>query len=211
MCNVYDSSGEYVYEWIHITERREQMTHSEYRLLLEKDRNSAVRALYDEYVNYVYTIVFNRLRCCGTREDVGDCVIEVFYEVFSSYDESAASSEDIKGFIGTVAYRRAANMYRSLCRKNRCVQLSDELSAAIPSDEDITDNAENNERRHMLLDLISSLGEPDSTIIMQKFFYGQKAADIAEMVQLSPMMIRVRSSRALKKLRKLLDDKDITI
>ncbi|WP_019680585.1 sigma-70 family RNA polymerase sigma factor [Ruminococcus flavefaciens] len=188
------------------------MTHSEYSRLLAADRNRAHQALYDEYINYVYTIVFNRLRSCGTREDMGECVTDIFYEVFAHYDESMAVSEDIRGFIAAVAYRKSATCFRRLCRSSsRSVPLGDELTEMLPSDENISVNAELKEQRRILLELVDSLGEPDSTIIIQKFFYGRSAAEISKLVTLSPMMVRVRSSRALKKLRRLLTDKGITI
>lgn len=187
------------------------MTHSEYRLLLKADKAKAQQALFNEYLNYVYAIVFNRLRSCGTREDVGECVINVFMEVFSSYDHKSDLSDDIKGFIGVVAYRKSTTRFHQLCRHNKSISLDDENADDIPSDENIADNAEQSELHRTLLGLIKNLGKPDSTIIIEKYYYGRSSAEIAKLVHLSPMMVRVRSSRALKKLRKLLSDMDITI
>ncbi|MBQ6182219.1 MAG: sigma-70 family RNA polymerase sigma factor [Ruminococcus sp.] len=187
------------------------MTHSEYRLLLKADKAKAQQALFNEYLNYVYAIVFNRLRSCGTREDIGECVIDVFMEVFSSYDHRADLSGDIKGFIGVVAYRKSTTRFRQLCKNRANISLDDEYTEEIPSDENIADNAEQSELNRTLLELIKSLGKPDSTIIIEKYYYGRSAAEIGRLVHLSPMMVRVRSSRALKKLRKLLSDMDITI
>jgi len=156
-------------------------------------------------------IVFNRLRGCGSREDIGDCIIDVFMDVFSSYDHKSDIDGDVKGFIGTVAFRKAANYYRRLSKKSPGISLDDGLAEAIPSDENIPEATETGELRTILLDLIESLGKPDSTIILEKYFYGSSTLDIAKIVHLSPITVRVRSSRALKKLRKLLADKDITI
>lgn len=186
------------------------MTHSEYRLLWEADKARAQQTLFNEYLNYVYVIVYNRLRGCGSREDIGDCVIDVFMDVFSSYDHKSDKDGDIKGFIGTVAFRKATNYYRKLCRNGARVSL-DEYAEVIPSDENIAESAEKDETRTILLDLIESLGKPDSTIILEKYFYGSSTHDIAKIVHLSSITVRVRCSRALKKLRKLLADKDITI
>ena len=96
------------------------MTHSEYRLLWATDKARAQQTLFNEYLNYVYVIVFNRLRGCGSREDIGDCVIDVFMDVFSSYDHKYDIDGDIKGFIGTVAKRRAISAFRSItARQNQ--------------------------------------------------------------------------------------------
>ena len=187
------------------------MTHSEYRLLWEADKARAQQTLFNEYLNYVYVIVFNRLRGCGSREDIGDCIIDVFMDVFSSYDHKSDIDGDVKGFIGTVAFRKAANYYRRLSKKSPGISLDDGLAEAIPSDENIPEATETGELRTILLDLIESLGKPDSTIIIEKFYYGRSSLEISKIVHISPIMVRVRCSRALKKLRKLLADKDITI
>jgi DNA-directed RNA polymerase specialized sigma24 family protein len=46
------------------------------------------------------------------------------------------------------------------------------------------------------------LGEPDATIVVQKYYFGRKMAEIAEMTGLNPHAAQVRCGRALKKLRK---------
>ena len=198
-------------ECIHIMERRKRMTQSDYRLLLAADKIKAQRKLFDEYINYVYTIAFNRLRSCGSREDIDECVSDIFAEVFSSYKPVANLDADMKGFIGTVALRKSAAYYRRLGRDNTALSLDSETAIGIPSPDDITAVSELNETRRILLRLIYDLGEPDSTIIIQKYYYGRTSREIAHIVPLSPSMIRVHSSRALKKLRRLLEDKDITI
>lgn len=187
------------------------MTHSEFCFMLQKDKSGAQQALFNEYLNYVYAIVYDRLRRCGSREDISECVIDVFMEVFSSYEPQADLSGDIKGFIGTVAYRKALDYFRRLCRKGVSLSLDDDKNETVSSDENITEMTEQNELREILLDLIERLGRPDSVIIMEKFFYGRNSLEISRLVHLSPITVRVRCSRALKKLRKLLADNDITI
>lgn len=187
------------------------MTHSEYRLIMKTDKKKAQRTLFDEYLNYVYTIVYDRLRSCARREDIDECVSDVFADVYSSYDSEIVITGDIKGFIGTVAYRKSAAYYNRLCRSNAAVSLYDDIADMLPSDDNISEIAEQNEVRRILLELIHSLGEPDSTIIIQKYFYNRTSREIAGSVPLSPVMIRVRSSRALKKLRKMLLDADISL
>ena len=64
------------------------MTDSRFRELLKKSPQTAHRVFFDEYYNYVYTIVFNRLRSAASREDVDECVSDVFSEIFLKYDEN---------------------------------------------------------------------------------------------------------------------------
>ena len=187
------------------------MKQSEYQKLLTTDKNKAQRNLFNEYLNYVYTIVFNRLRSSGSREDIEECVSDVFTDVFNSFEYKIDAADDMKGFISTVAIRKSAAYYHRLCWNSGSVSLDDDNTPDIQSKENISETAEKNDTRRELLNLISSLGEPDATIIIQKYYYGRSSREIAEFVPLSPAMVRVRSSRALKKLRKLLMDKEISV
>ena len=181
------------------------MTDSQYRALLKKSEQTAHRAVFDEYYNYVYTIVFNKLRSIASLEDVDECLSDVFSEVFLKYDEDSAYSGDIKGFVSSVAVHRSIDMFRRLTSRNRgVVQLDDEMTCHLPSEENVEECADRKETAHAVLDAVKSLGEPDSTLIIQKYYYNRSSDDIAEMVGMKPAAVRKRVSRAVKKLRELL-------
>ena len=80
----------------------------------------------------------------------------------------------------------------------------------ISSEENITEAAENTELRRIIYDKLGELGEPDSTIVIQKYYYGRSSREIAHIVELSAENVRVRCSRAVKKLRALLAESGIT-
>ena len=66
------------------------------------------------------------------------------------------------------------------------------------------ENAERSETRSLLLRLIKSLGEPESTMMIQKYYYNMNSTEIAQNHSMSPAVVRVKCSRALKKLKELL-------
>ena len=187
------------------------MTHKEYRELLSNNRQQAQQIVFKKYINYVYTIVYNKLRSCAEKEDIDECVSDVFSIVFFSYNTELEIDGDIKGFIGKVAYRKAASYYKKLCKAPFTASINDENMSELPDSLNIEAATEKKETRHVILNLIESLGEPDSTIIIQSCFYERTAKEISEFVPLSPAMIRVRKNRALKKLKKLFSDNDITL
>lgn len=86
----------------------------------------------------------------------------------------------MKGFIGIIAKRRAADYYRRLCKKPVLVSISDDTSGVLPSADDVLKSAEDSETRRILLELIDSLGEPDATIIIQKYFYNRNSREISD-------------------------------
>lgn len=90
------------------------MTASELKAALERSPAECHRALMQEYGRYVYTIVYNKLRSCGTNEDIEECVSDVFADLFISFEYSDDHVGDIKGYIGTLAKRTAIDYYRRL-------------------------------------------------------------------------------------------------
>ena len=166
------------------------------------------RQLMDQYGRYVYTIVYNKLRSCGTREDIEECVSDIISDLFIAADREGAAA--VGKLAGTIAKRTAIDYYRRLSARNgRSSDIGDEELAGISSGISVEEISEKNELRRILLGLIESLGEPDSTILIQKFYYDRKSADIAETVSMSAAAVRLRSSRALKKLKSLLAEKGI--
>ena len=49
-------------------------------------REAGQRAIFDQYGNYVYTIVYSKLHAYGTHEDIEECVSDVFAKIFMSFD-----------------------------------------------------------------------------------------------------------------------------
>ena len=181
------------------------MTDSEILRLFRDDPPKGHRALFDTYYNYVCAIVARILRSSGTPEDIDECVIDVFSDVIRHIDTSPESS--IKAYLGTAAKNKAISRRRSiLAASGKSVPMDDEMAAMLRSDEDIAQNAEKTAVTERLLREIAALGEPDSTIIIQKYYYCRKSGEIAAVAGLSPAAVRLRASRALKKLRKALSD-----
>jgi RNA polymerase sigma-70 factor (ECF subfamily) len=188
------------------------MTDKDYRSIFKKSPREAQNTLFDEYFSYVYTIVFNKLRSCAAKEDIEECVSDVFADVFEYFDNDSGQNGNLKSFISTVAVRKAINMFHSLtARSGRTVSLEDSGADSISDGTDLTANAEKAELRRTLLRLVDELGEPDSTIIIQKYYYGMNSKEIAETVSLEPAAVRVRCSRAIRQLKDKLAELDITL
>lgn len=185
------------------------MTSSEYSSLLVISTRKAHEALFEEYYNYVRTIVFNRLRSTASSEDVEECISDVFAEVFFSFSDKYDFS-DMKIFIGTIAKRKSIDHYKKLTRRSvTSFSLDDDSLTELSSDEDVASNSEKKELRHILIDCIKALGEPDSTIVIQKFYYNMNSMQIGKLIGMKPSSVRMRCKRAAEKLKKLLEEKGI--
>ena len=160
------------------------------------------RALFDEYYHYVYAIVYRALLGRGTAEDVEECVADVFAQIILRYD--TISPESLRAYIGQASRNRALNYSAALGRRARgAVPLED---APEPSETHVEEDVEQKALQSRLLREIEALGEPDSTILIQKYYYDRKMPEIARMVGLTANAAQVRCHRALKRLRETLKD-----
>ncbi len=186
------------------------MTGSEYARLLGESPQGAHRALFDEYYKYVYTVVCGKLSG-APREDVEECVSDAFASLYIEL-ESGKYTGELRGIVGTVAKRRAIDRYRYNASRRLClISLDDEESAELPADLDLEENAENEQLRVQLLDAVISLGEPDATILVRRYFFGYSSGEIAEQLSMKSSAVRMRCSRALKRLKTILTDNGITL
>ncbi|MBR1429965.1 sigma-70 family RNA polymerase sigma factor [Ruminococcus sp.] len=181
------------------------MTDMELRMLMAESVQKCHRAVFEKYCNYVYAIVINILRNCGSREDIEDCVSDVFFKLYKQLDANTDFSGDLKGFIAAVSRNTAIDAFRRLSNKNnRSVYIDDDTTEELRSDERIEENAEKAERSRILLGKIKELGEPDTTIIIQQYFYNRTAKEIAKSISMTAAAVQKRSSRARQKLKALL-------
>lgn len=188
------------------------MTGTEYSARLGKSPDSAYAALFEDYCDYVYTIVYNKLRSTAAREDIEECVSDIFADIFLNYSANSSFAGDMKGYIGTVAKRRAINAYHRLTsRAGHLYEAEDDYLAGVSSEADIEADSDAEETRTILLDKIAELGEPDSTIILQKFYYDRTSNEIAELLSMKASAVRMRAARALDKLRESLSAVGITL
>ena len=188
------------------------MTSRELTALMEKSPVSCHKALVKEYGRYVYAIAYNKLRGCGTNEDIEECVSDVFAALFMQCEYDLSSDNDLKYLIGTIAKRKAIDYFRSLTARESHISESDEDDMReLVSDFSVDERVDRSELRRVLLDKIDELGEPDSTIILQKYYYERSSAEIAEMLSMKSSAVRMRAARALEKLRKKLANVGITL
>ena len=181
------------------------MTLSEFRSLMKRSQREGHRALFDEYCNYVYAVVMNVLRNCGSREDVEECVSDVFVKIYRSYANGELRDGDLKGFVGAVAKHTSIDYIRKLMSHNkRNTSMDDENFPEMASDSRLDADTEKKDRNRILMEMVNSLGEPDSTIIVQQYFYERTAKEIANSIGMTAAAVQKRSVRAREKLKDML-------
>ena len=171
------------------------MTDNEILSLMRENPPEGHRELFNKYYSYVYAIVNRILTGSGSADDAEECVIDVFASVMMKLvpDENCS----LKSYL--------------VIKTGRNVSADDENMAEIADDEDIEEKNDRSETSELLLKKVSELGPPDSIIIIQKYYYDKSSKDIAEMVGLNAVAVRMRCTRAMKRLKKLLEADGITL
>ncbi len=182
------------------------MTDKDWLVLLEKSPKKAHYALISQYGNLVYAIVLSKLRGFATHEEIKDCVSDAFVEVFRSTDKFTGKGS-LKNFISTIAKNTALNAFHRISYKRKKFVSIDnddfELPPSIDNTEEETEKRIFNER---LWDIVNSLGEPDSSIIIYQYFYEFKVREIAGKLSMTASAVQKRSIRARKRIKEIIEN-----
>ena len=192
-------------------QRGEMMTDKKLRHIMEQSEEDGRRALFDEYCGYVYVICANKLKSCGTSEDIDECISDSFAAVFAYLDRNKGADGDLRGIVGTIAKRKAISYFRRLSTKsNTTVSIDSDGFGELSSDIRIEETAERSAVCEAVRKCVKKLGEPDSSIIVYFYYYGMKTKQISSLMGMSDSAVQQRLSRARKKLTELLSEEGIT-
>jgi len=157
-----------------------------------------IEKIMDTYMAFVYTIVNEKLSQFS-RQDVEECVSDVFYEVYRTRNSIDLQRGSLKSYIAVLSKRKAIDTFRKLCKHSGNVSINEHELELI-----CDDNSPDYETRETLIKEVKALGEPDSQIIIGKYYLGQSAKSLAKALGLKPNTVNKRASRALLKLKEAL-------
>lgn len=185
------------------------MNENELRDLIRSSPDDGFRQVFEQYHGYAYAIVCRTLAGAGSVKDAEDCIVDVFADVIMHFDTGVEGS--LRAYIGTTARNKALNLKR-LQSSSRRSRISDDEVLEIPDKAvNIEKKAENTELLNIVMDRIDKLGEPDSSIIISKYIYGRSSNETASFLGMSAANVRMRLSRAMKRLKGELDDLGVTL
>lgn len=150
--------------------------------------------LYKEYYNKVFGYVYNRI---GNKEEAEDITSEVFLKAcrsFEGFDPGKAS-------VSTWLYTIMRNTLTDHFRKGRDAE---ELSEELPSHENIEDSYISQEELERLANALKKLTKEQQEIIVLRYYDDRSLTEMADMLDISYGMIKVKHKSALNALRGLL-------
>lgn len=173
--------------------------------LIARDPERGLSELMAQHMGLVVSIVKGRLQSACSREDIEETVSDVFLEFYRGVGNYAPEKGSVKGYLCSIARRRAAEVYRRRLKEAAPLSLDDETAIDVTADDFSIDGALlYGERRQWLFTAINGLGEPDREIVVRKYFLNEPSKSIAKRLDMSVSAVDTRTHRALKKLKKLL-------
>ena len=166
---------------------------------LQKRSRSALERAIDRYTPYVGVTVWRVLGGSASREDLEEVVSDVFLSLWLHAGELDAD-QGLRPWLGTVARNRAIDRLRA---RPAPLPLSEADAAPGPSPEEA---ACDRDQAEQLWRAVEALGEPDTTLFLRYYYYGDKLGDIAAALGLKLPAARARLSRGRKKLKLLLTE-----
>ena len=168
--------------------------------LLLQTPEQGLEIIMDRYMAFVYTIVYGKLSDICKKQDIEECVSDVFFEIYRTRSLIDLEKGSLKAYLAVVAKRRAIDVFRKHKGSAEEISLDEFDHDWFASKDSVTDN----ETSDILVDEIKALGEPDSQILIRKYYFGQSAKAIARALGLKENTVNKRASRALAKLKEAL-------
>lgn len=174
------------------------MNDKELLALLRSDPQRGLTKTVDIYSAYVLKIAYTRLNGICTRQDIEEAVSDIFMAFYTSGQKCGFEIRSVTAFISLIAERHCLNVFKKMQRQTEKIPFDDVENTISEQVGGYSGNE--------LSDAVYKLGEPDTSIFIRKYFFGQKSEDIARDLNMKTNTVNQRISRGLKKLRKILEE-----
>lgn len=165
---------------------------------LRQGSRLALEQAIGRYTPYVSAVVCNALSGRGRREDVEEIVSDVFLALWS-HAGGLDSERGLRPWLAVTARNRAIDWLRTHPAPPDLPQEAAPGTAEGPEAE-----VERRERAGRLWQAVDGLGEPDRTLFLRYYYWGDKLREIARSLGLTPAAAKQRLFRGRKALREIL-------
>lgn len=155
----------------------------------------------DEYMPFIYTIAYGKLSGICGKQDIEECVSDIFYEVYRMRNLIDLEKGSLKSYLAVLTKRRAIDIFRKQWNHADHVSLDEFDHDWVASDSNVEKGVIDSEASDALIYEIKVLGEPDSLIMIRKYYFGQSTKIISKALGIKENTVNKKVSRALDKLK----------
>ena len=172
--------------------------------LLIQQPEKGLGKVMDQYAAFVYTIVHGKLSNICAKQDIEECVSDIFYEIYRTRNAINLAKGSLKSYIAVLSKRKAIDIYRKHQKTVAHLSNAEFDLDLVVSNVDIERDLIDSEASEYLINAIKALGEPDSQIMIRKYYFGQSTKPISRALGIKENTVDKKVSRALDKLEQTL-------
>ncbi len=171
--------------------------------LLEQE-SDAMMAFIDVYSGLLYHIVAKTLFPLGSKEDIEECLNDIFLAIWDHIDSFRQESQ-LSQWVGSIAKYKALDLQRRLIHQHQLEQTEDisVLSQKVSEDKPLDYRLLEAENLKAFYDLISPLSLTDQSIFIERYVAEKSTGEIAENLNMKRSAVNNHLSKGRQKLKKL--------
>lgn len=175
---------------------------SEIELISEihKKNQSAFDDMISEYTKPVYYLVHNILNIGNSKEDIEECVSDVFVEAWGKIEQYDPQRGSFSRWLLMLAKYRALSYKRKLA-KHPVDHLEDYVAGELP---DMQTPLLDRENAEILMEVIAAFSELDRQLFVRRYYLDEPVTTLMESMNLSRAAIDNRLLRSRKKIKEAL-------
>lgn len=169
---------------------------------IKKQNMGTFDFLIQEYTKPVYYLVYNILNSSGTKEDIEECVSDVFLEVWQKIKDYDGKKGSFRTWVFMLAKYKAL-AYKRKNGKNSTVDIEDYM---LEDEICIENKVIDRQVQETIIETIGTFGRVDRELFIRRYFFGESIAALMASLDLSRSAIDNRLLRGRKLLKEVLSD-----
>lgn len=178
------------------------MQYSESELIseIQKKNQSAFDVMITEYTKPVYYLVYNILNIGNSKEDIEECVSDVFVEAWEKIDRYDPKKGNFRKWLLMLTKYQALNYKRKL-EKHPVGYLEDYEENELP---DSQVSLLERETQQMILETIKGFNDIDRQLFIRRYFLDEPISTLMQSMNLTRSAIDNRLLRSRNKIKEAL-------
>lgn len=163
----------------------------------------AFESYYNTYYPQVYKYICRKIGDPVQAEDLAMDAFVACLQKFETFDPQKAS---FATWLYVIVNNKLKNFYRD---RKPTEELDENVQLPQSFEDEVAAAGYLDDMRNKLLEALKTLPELERKIVVYKHFKNKTADEIADLLSMTPVNVRVRLSRALKKLRAYFEENNI--
>ena len=178
------------------------MQYSDNELISEirKRNRNAFEILIRQYSKPIYYLIYNILNVCGTKEDIEECVSDIFLEIWQKINQFDAGRGSFRTWILMLAKYKALAYKRELS----AIAVDNIEDYQLEDAQDVVQQVIEREAQEKLVETINTFSVLDKELFIRRYYFGESIHNLMRSLGLSRSAVDNRLLRSRKTIKEVL-------